>query len=177
MYASLQIYAGITSSGGFETDDDPMHVSMIQMVISKCLEKEVLCNEFYLQLVKQTTDQPGDQYFISDLCISLLNNCLFMTNPLDPNSRINIQNWRFMALTCGVVVPRSKVIISTFDSHIRTCYRGTFQQDLVGYLMAHLHRCSLDTMTEEGQWAQYCIQVSSPINKPCQIVFLKQSIL
>jgi myosin-7 len=114
MFASLQIYAGITNSGGFDGEDDPMHVSMIQMVISKCLEKEVLCNEFYLQLIKQTTDQP------------------------DPNSRINIQNWRFMAMTCGVVVPRSK--------------------DLVGYLMAHLHRCSLDTGTEEGQWAQYCLQ-------------------
>ena len=35
-------------------------VTMIQLATQKCLEKEALCNEFYLQLVKQTTDQPGE---------------------------------------------------------------------------------------------------------------------
>ena len=40
-------------------EGDENHVGMIQMVISKCLEKEALCNEFYLQAIKQTTDQPG----------------------------------------------------------------------------------------------------------------------
>eukprot|EP00118_Oscarella_pearsei_P025077 m.307450 g.307450 ORF g.307450 m.307450 type:complete len:2013 (+) comp42307_c0_seq1:102-6140(+) len=114
MFASLQLYAGITNSGGFDVDDDDEHSNLVQIVVSKCLEKEALCNEFYLQLVKQTTDQP------------------------DPNSRLNVQNWRFMALTCGVVVPRSK--------------------DLLAYLIAHLRRCSLETSSEEGKFAQYCIQ-------------------
>lgn len=59
MIACPQIYAGIEKTGGFETENDDQHVGMVQMVISKCLEKEALCNEFFLQLIKQTTDQPG----------------------------------------------------------------------------------------------------------------------
>ena len=59
MFASLQLYAGITNSGGFEVEDDQEHSNLVQIVISKCLEKEALCNEFFLQLIKQTTDQPG----------------------------------------------------------------------------------------------------------------------
>ena len=35
-------------------------VTMVQLATQKCLEKEALCNEFYLQLIKQTTDQPGE---------------------------------------------------------------------------------------------------------------------
>lgn len=38
-------------------------VTMVQLAIQKCLEKEALCNEFYLQLIKQTTDQPGSHTF------------------------------------------------------------------------------------------------------------------
>ena len=53
--------AGITPSSGsgfveVEADDC---VTMVQLATQKCLEKEALCNEFYLQLIKQTTDQPG----------------------------------------------------------------------------------------------------------------------
>ena len=88
---------------------------MVQLAIQKCLEKEALCNEFYLQLIKQTTDQP------------------------DPNGRINIQNWRFLCLICGVVVPRNQVILN--------------------YLHAHLRRCGIDSHTEEGKFAQFASQV------------------
>ena len=70
---------------------------MVQLAIQKCLEKEALCNEFYLQLIKQTTDQP------------------------EPNGRINIQNWRLMCLVCGVVVPRNRVILSYLQAHLRRC--------------------------------------------------------
>ena len=56
--------SGITPSSGsgfaeVESDDC---VTMVQLAIQKCLEKEALCNEFYLQLIKQTTDQPGTHY-------------------------------------------------------------------------------------------------------------------
>ena len=82
----------------FETEDDPGHVEMIQNVIGRCLEKEELCNEFYMQLVKQTTDQP------------------------DPNSKINVSNWRLFALTLGVVVPRNKVCLCTHQISLSYIY-------------------------------------------------------
>ena len=40
---------------------------------------------------------------------------------------------------CGVVVPRNRVILN--------------------YLQAHLRRCSIDAHTEEGKFAQFCMQV------------------
>lgn len=60
--------AGITPSSGsgfMEVEADDC-VTMVQLATQKCLEKEALCNEFYLQLIKQTTDQPGS-YLASEL--------------------------------------------------------------------------------------------------------------
>ena len=70
-----------------------------------------------------------------------LKNCylfLFSFFSSDPNGRINVQNWRFLSLACGVVVPRNKQILN--------------------YLQAHLRRCTLDTHSEEGQYAQFCLK-------------------
>lgn len=113
-FGSLLVFAGLAREGGYEEPDDIGHISLVQNVIARCLEKEDVCNEFYLQLIKQTTDQP------------------------DPNGRINVQNWRFLALILGVVVPR---------------HRG-----LLNLLQAHLRVCSADPNTEEGKFAQFCKQ-------------------
>ena len=59
---------GITPSSGqgFEDVDPDDVITMVQMAIQRCIEKEALCNEFYLQLIKQTTEQPG-QHFLTSL--------------------------------------------------------------------------------------------------------------
>lgn len=116
-FISLLIFAGIVKEGGFEETEDSGHVLLVQTVIGKCLEKEDVCNELYLQLVKQTTDQP------------------------DANSKINQQNWRFLVLLLGVVVPRNKLLLS--------------------YIAAHLRRCAADPDTEEGKYAQFAQQCMS----------------
>lgn len=62
-HESIIIYdfLGITPSSGKGFDevnpDDVM--TLVQLSLEKCLEKEALCNEFYLQIIKQTTEQPG----------------------------------------------------------------------------------------------------------------------
>jgi hypothetical protein len=33
----------------YEVENDPGHVEMVQTVLGRCLEREDLCNEFYLQ--------------------------------------------------------------------------------------------------------------------------------
>ena len=96
-FGSLLVHAGLTSSGGVDADGDPEHCVLIQNVIGRCLEKEDICNEFYLQLIKQTTEQP------------------------DPNGAINMANWGFFALTLGVVVPRNKLILNYISAHLRRC--------------------------------------------------------
>ena len=48
----------------------------------------------------------------------------------------------------GVVVPRNRVILN--------------------YLQAHLRRCAIDTNTEEGSFAQFCMQVSRRVNHTSQ---------
>ena len=67
-FQHLVLCAGITPSSGsgfMEVEADDC-VTMVQLATQKCLEKEALCNEFYLQLIKQTTDQPGS-YLASEL--------------------------------------------------------------------------------------------------------------
>ncbi|EDQ90831.1 uncharacterized protein MONBRDRAFT_15843, partial [Monosiga brevicollis MX1] len=96
IYASLLVYAGLASTGGYETPGDVKHYQLVQNVIGRCLEKEDVCNETYLQLIKQTTDQP------------------------DVDSRINVQNWRMFALLLGVVVPRDKEVLAYITAHLRS---------------------------------------------------------
>lgn len=97
LFASLLVHAGLAGAGGVESEDDPEHVNLIQVAIQKCLEKEDVCNEFYLQLIKQTTDNPF------------------------PNSKENARNWQMFALILGVVVPRNPKIRNYIVSHLRLC--------------------------------------------------------
>merc|ERR1719171_2977823 len=74
MFNSVLVYSGLASSGGYSVDGDRDHIVLVQTVIQRCLDREELCNELYMQLIKQTTEQP------------------------DPNSQINRQNWSMLAL-------------------------------------------------------------------------------
>lgn len=132
LFNSIQIHNGVMSSGGFEVPDDSTLVLLVQNVLGRCLEKEELCDEFFLQLIKQTTDVP------------------------DPNGRTNKQNWRFMALACSVVAPMNKVFrVIRFLSFL-ILNRFLFFQLVAAYLHAHLKWCALAPETEEGAFAQFC---------------------
>lgn len=57
----ITTFIGITPSSGrgFENVHPDDVMTLVQVALEKCLQKEALCNEFYLQLIKQTTEQPG----------------------------------------------------------------------------------------------------------------------
>lgn len=40
------------------TSDD-QQLNMVQGVVEQCMKRDILLNETYLQLIKQTTDHPG----------------------------------------------------------------------------------------------------------------------
>lgn len=96
--------------------DERELLKLAQGILDRCLKKDadILKNEFFLQLIKQTTDHP------------------------DPNSEINQRHWQLLALACSVTFPSDGKILS--------------------YLYAHLRRCSLDQVTDEGQYAQFTLK-------------------
>ncbi|XP_022246796.1 unconventional myosin-X-like, partial [Limulus polyphemus] len=114
VFASILSYSGLLEDERAEWTGDTDPTLMAQLILGTCMKKEILLNELFLQLIKQTTDHP------------------------DPNSRVNLRNWQLMALACSVVAPRERRILS--------------------YLQAHLRRCAIDEVTEEGQFAQFAIK-------------------
>ena len=96
LFASLLVYAGL--AGSTQGDEvDPENINLVQVAISKCIEKEDVCNEFYLQIVKQTTDNPY------------------------PDSQENVAAWQMFALVLGVCVPRNPHIRAYIEAHLRLC--------------------------------------------------------
>ncbi|XP_070180656.1 myosin-I heavy chain-like [Littorina saxatilis] len=113
MFNCILIYSGIEESA--DTDED--HVTMMQNVMLKCLESDFLCNEFYLQLIKQTTDHP------------------------DPNSVVNRRSWQLLAVTCATLPPANSRVYK--------------------YVQVHLKKCAMDTTTDEGKFARFCLKCLS----------------
>ena len=50
---------GFLAAGNSEGTEDSDQYEMIQHLIQLCLSSKWLCNELYLQLIKQTNDHPG----------------------------------------------------------------------------------------------------------------------
>ena len=81
-----------------DTDED--HVTMMQNVMLKCLESDFLCNEFYLQLVKQTTDHPGRLCTLTTGCSTVL---LFGVSTVSPVILILFIAFSVLFMCCLVI--------------------------------------------------------------------------
>ena len=72
-------------------------MNLIQSIMERCMRKEGLLNELYLQLVKQSTDHP------------------------DPNSRVNLRHWALLSLACSVILPSQKTLRKYLVTHLKRC--------------------------------------------------------
>ena len=73
-------------------------IQLAQLIIHRAMHKnasELFRNELFLQLIKQTTDNP------------------------EPNSKVNIKNWQLLALACSVTYPTDRKILALLNAHLR----------------------------------------------------------
>jgi hypothetical protein len=54
MFASIRVYAGLDSTGGFLLATDKDTTMMVQACLVRCIECAVLCDEFFMQLARMT---------------------------------------------------------------------------------------------------------------------------
>ncbi|XP_044315222.1 kinesin-like protein KIN-14E [Drosophila rhopaloa] len=97
VFDSILTFSGLGTSGETIKRAEDEHVRIVQSIMEKCMKKESLLNELYLQLIKQTTDHP------------------------DANSRVNLKNWALLSLVCSVILPSIKSIRKYLIAHLKRC--------------------------------------------------------
>ncbi|KAH9515344.1 hypothetical protein Btru_014195 [Bulinus truncatus] len=102
MFCQILIYAGIEES---ENTNEVEKINLVQGLMQKCLESDFICNEFYMQLVKQTTDHP------------------------DPNSTVNCRSWQLMAVTASTLAPANMRVHKYVQCHLKKCSMDTTTEE------------------------------------------------
>ncbi|KAH8249819.1 hypothetical protein KR038_002247, partial [Drosophila bunnanda] len=97
IFYSILTYSGLGTSGETIKRAEDEHIPIVQSILEKCMKKESLLNELYLQLIKQTTDHP------------------------DVNSRINLKNWALLSVVCSIILPSMKSIRKYLIAHLKRC--------------------------------------------------------
>ncbi|KAG8194585.1 hypothetical protein JTE90_013323 [Oedothorax gibbosus] len=122
-----------------EHEDSALHVFSSILAYSGLLEQEDaewVGERDHLQLAQSILEESmKKECLINELFLQLIKQT---TDHPDANSRVNLRHWQLMALACSVSAPTDRLIIS--------------------YLHAHVRRCSIDEVTEEGQYAQFSLR-------------------
>ncbi|CAH0594344.1 unnamed protein product [Chrysodeixis includens] len=84
--------------GQHEADSDD-RVALAQALLQRCLQKDTLLCELYMQLIKQTTEHP------------------------EPSSRVSARHWALLCAAVGAALPPAKPLRRLLLAHLR--YRGT----------------------------------------------------
>ncbi|XP_028166875.1 myosin-I heavy chain [Ostrinia furnacalis] len=114
--AAMQIFKDIMSHAGLSTQegstsnlannnsissqesDSDDRVALAQALLQRCLQKDTLLCELYVQLIKQTTDHP------------------------EPSSRVSSRHWALLCAAIGAALPPAKPLRRLLLAHLR--YRG-----------------------------------------------------
>ncbi|RDD47470.1 Unconventional myosin heavy chain 6 [Trichoplax sp. H2] len=70
------------------------HELLAQQLLNAIIADNELCNEFYLQIIKQTTDHP------------------------DPTSRVNTRNWQLLSAAVWTALSSNKLILDLLSAHL-----------------------------------------------------------
>ncbi|XP_063222592.1 myosin-I heavy chain isoform X2 [Bacillus rossius redtenbacheri] len=144
--AALQVfqlilsYAGLGQNGDTVRSVEDEHVNLIQTIMERCMRKDVLLTELYLQLVKQTTDHP------------------------DPNSRVNLRHWALLSLATSVILPPGKPVRRYLAAHLKRCASDYVTEE--GKYARFAEKCLLKTQgTRRRQWPPSREEIMCTINR------------
>jgi hypothetical protein len=140
VFQSILTYAGLGQNGETVQRAEDEHITLIQSIMERCMRKESLLNELYLQLIKQTTDHP------------------------DPNSRVNLRHWALLSLACSVILPPQKVIRKYLIGHLKRCASDFISEE--GKYARFAEKCFFKTQgTRRRQWAPSREEIVCTINR------------
>ncbi|XP_043463659.1 myosin-I heavy chain isoform X2 [Leptopilina heterotoma] len=140
VFQLILTYAGLGQNGDTVKRVEDEHVNLIQTVMERCMRKENLLGELYLQLIKQTTDHP------------------------DPNSRVNLRHWALLSLACSVILPPQKIIRKYLMSHLKRCASDYVTEE--GKYARFAEKCLYKTQgTRRRQWPPSREEIMCTINR------------
>ncbi|XP_059621971.1 myosin-I heavy chain isoform X2 [Phlebotomus argentipes] len=140
IFQAILTYAGLGQSGETIQRAEDEHITLIQSIMERCMRKESLLNEMYLQLVKQTTDHP------------------------DPNSRVNLRHWALLSLACSVILPPQKVVRKYLIGHLKRCSSDYITEE--GKYARFAEKCFFKTQgTRRRQWPPSREEIVCTINR------------
>ncbi|GFG30755.1 hypothetical protein Cfor_00160, partial [Coptotermes formosanus] len=140
VFQSILTYAGLGQDGDAVRRVEDEHVNLIQSIMERCMRKEALLNELYLQLVKQTTDHP------------------------DPNSRVNLRHWALLSLACSVILPPQKTTRKYIIAHLKRCANDYVTEE--GKYARFAEKCFYKTQgTRRRQWPPSREEIMCTINR------------
>ncbi|CAH1102828.1 unnamed protein product [Psylliodes chrysocephalus] len=140
VFQIILTYAGLGQNGEVIRRVEDEHVTLLQTILERCMRKESLLCELYLQLIKQTTDHP------------------------DPNSRVNLRHWALLSLACSVVLPPNKAIRRYLIAHLKRCSSDFVTEE--GKYARFAEKCLSKTQgTRRRQWPPSREEILCTINR------------
>ncbi|XP_037950107.1 myosin-VIIa isoform X2 [Teleopsis dalmanni] len=140
IFQTILTYAGLGNSGEVVQKAENDHIIILQSILDKCMRKESLINELYLQLIKQTTDHP------------------------DPNSRVNLRHWALLSLCCSIILPPLKSIRKYLIGHLKRCGSDYITEE--GKFASFAEKCFFKTHgTRRRQWPPSREEILCTINR------------
>lgn len=140
VFQIILTYAGLGQNGDSVRRAEDEHITLIQTIMTRCMQNDALLTELYLQLVKQTTDHP------------------------DPNSRVNLRHWALLSLACSVVLPPHKQLRKYLIAHLKRCASDCVTEE--GKYARFAEKCLYRTQgTPRRQWPPSREEIMCTINR------------